>query len=91
MIGKQFRRVVILSILAAFCFTSSSICARAQSGSGRHPRKGTAVVRRAIWEYKITNTMAEEELNKLAAEGWELVAATAYPDNAVLYFKRRKR
>ena len=91
MIRKQFRRQVILSIVAAFCFTGSSIFAQAQSGSGRQPRKRTAVVRRAIWEYKITNTMPEEQLNKLAAEGWELVAATAYPDNAVLYFKRRKR
>ena len=91
MIRKHVRRLVILSILAAFCFTSSSICAQTQSGAGRQPRKRTAIVRRAIWEYKVTSTMSEEELNKLGAEGWELVAATAYPDNAALYFKRRKR
>ena len=91
MIGKQFRRFVILSILAAFCFSSSSIFAQTQSGGGRQPRKRTAVVRRAIWEYKVTSTMSDEQMNKLGAEGWELVAATAYPDNAALYFKRRKR
>jgi hypothetical protein len=31
----------------------------------------------AKWEYKILDDVTEEDLNALASEGWELVAATS--------------
>ena len=44
------------------------------------------------WEYKVTFRLVEDELNKLGAEGWELVAIQSPDiDNTLLYFRRRKR
>jgi len=44
------------------------------------------------WEYKVMNQLSEAGLNKLGAEGWELVAIT-FDDSGrsrIFYFKRSK-
>jgi hypothetical protein len=38
------------------------------------------------WEYKVANTLTEEELNKLGEQGWELVTV----EGKICVFKRPK-
>ncbi len=40
------------------------------------------------WEYRIAPGLAETELNRLGADGWELVAVGAAEAGPVLYLKR---
>jgi hypothetical protein len=43
------------------------------------------------WEYKLTNGLTEEEMNKLGDEGWELTAIIGEGRAIFLmFFKRRK-
>ncbi len=42
------------------------------------------------WEYKITGTLTEKELNEFAAQGWELAEVTATEYGPTLYLKRAK-
>jgi hypothetical protein len=44
------------------------------------------------WEYRVItqSAMAQEELNTLGAEGWELVGVVALPEKTNFYFKRAR-
>ena len=45
------------------------------------------------WEYKVVaqSAVAEEELNALGLDGWELVGIVALPERTQFYFKRLRR
>ncbi|HEX8072501.1 MAG TPA: DUF4177 domain-containing protein [Pyrinomonadaceae bacterium] len=46
---------------------------------------------KVVWEYKVVNSLTEEQLNQLGAEGWELVAVAIADDhNPRQYLKRAK-
>jgi hypothetical protein len=42
----------------------------------------------STWEYRIESDLAEAALNRLGAEGWELVAVDTRNGNATCYLKR---
>jgi hypothetical protein len=42
------------------------------------------------WEYKTTERLNEDAMNKLGEEGWELVAAVDTGYSSYLFFKRPK-
>jgi len=47
--------------------------------------------RKAAWEYKVDNSLSEEQLNQLGSEGWELVAVgVSNVNQSTLYLKRAK-
>jgi len=46
---------------------------------------------RPVWEYKITGSVSEQQLNELGSQGWELAAATAEGGNFALFLKRAKQ
>lgn len=43
-----------------------------------------------VWEYRIISDGAEESINALGAEGWELVSVACDTGRCVQYFKRPK-
>lgn len=50
---------------------------------------------RQKWEYRVVTRilaseglMAEDEINALGAEGWELAGVVSGPESATYYFKR---
>jgi hypothetical protein len=75
---KQKGWVLTLIILLAFCFAGWNALAQKQARAEK------------VWEYKITNWLSEEDMNKLGAQGWELTTSTFDSNNTFHYFKRAK-
>ena len=88
---NKLRNTLILLVFAICCLTAPTAFSQRQNKNHAQSKRVTAPRGVPLWEYKITGPITQEDINKLGAEGWELAAATAYPDNAALYFKRRKR
>lgn len=75
--------ILVLIVVAVFGLLTVSGYAQRQRSS------------RTLWEYKITQPLAEKELNELGAQGWELVEIKLRTFNGetsqeLYYFKRAK-
>ena len=85
----QRKFLSVIAIIAALYMSGETVLGQKQ------PRMSHAARVKAhtpTWEYKVTGPLSVDDLNKLGAEGWELIAIQS-PDiaNLALYFKRRKR
>ncbi|HWS86083.1 MAG TPA: hypothetical protein VN282_03925 [Pyrinomonadaceae bacterium] len=77
----KLKRVVSLVILAVALF--------AVAGWPGYAQKRDAG--RAVWEYRALVNASEPDLNKLGAEGWEMVGFSIdQSQNRVFYFKRAR-
>ena len=77
----KLRQVIALVILA--------VAVSAVAGwSGYAQKRNNA---RVAWEYRSAVNVPEQDLNKLGAEGWEMVGFTIdQSQNRVFYFKRAR-
>ncbi|HEY0346597.1 MAG TPA: hypothetical protein VGC60_00460 [Pyrinomonadaceae bacterium] len=91
---NKLGNIFIPFVLAIFCFwaCTATVLGQKQSTNRRQARHAVATRRAHVWEYKITQSLDQEAMNKLGADGWELAGIHAPNiDNVRLYFKRRKR
>jgi hypothetical protein len=80
-----------LSVIAIVAFSVNSWTVLGQK-QNKMTHSSSVTAHTSAWEYKVTGLIALDEMNKLGAEGWELIAVQAPNiDNIGLYFKRRKR
>ena len=85
----QRKFLYVIAVIAALYISGGTVLGQKQP---KVAHRSGLTVRTLTWEYKVTGLLGIEELNKLGAEGWELVAIQSLDvDNLKLYFKRRKR
>jgi hypothetical protein len=86
---RQRKFLFAIAIIAAFSVNSWTVPGQKQN---KMTHSSSVTAHTSAWEYKVTGLIALDEMNKLGAEGWELIAVQAPNiDNIGLYFKRRKR
>jgi hypothetical protein len=79
----------VLALIAALLMSGWTVLGQKQN---KMTHRSRVRAQPSAWEYKVTGLLSDNELNKLGAEGWELVAIQSPDiDNLKLYFKRRKR
>lgn len=88
---KQLRHITILFTLATLSLSAAATGLGQTQPKHRRQAKSVVVRRAQAWEYKTTEAVDLETLNKLGAEGWELAAIYSSPGYVRLYFKRPKR
>lgn len=86
---KHARMVVfiVLCILAAFV---SGRTADAQQDKRPKQQQQQQLQQRVIWEYRDAANLNLTQLNRMGAEGWELVVITPYGKDYYYVFKRAK-
>jgi hypothetical protein len=85
----QRKSLSVLALIAALSMSGWTVLGQKQN---KIIHRSRVTAQTSAWEYKVTGLLSDNELNKLGAEGWELVAIQSPDiDNLKLYFKRRKR
>jgi hypothetical protein len=80
----QRKVLTVIVITAALSMSSWTVFGQKQNKMTHRSRVPTHM---SAWEYKVTGAITVDEMNKLGAEGWELVAVQAPNiDNIGLYF-----
>ena len=79
----------MVAVTTALCMSGWTVLGQKQN---KMIHRSSVTAHTSAWEYKVTGLLSEDELSKLGAAGWELVAIQSPDiDNLKLYFKRRKR
>jgi hypothetical protein len=85
----QRKSLSVIAVIAELSMNGWTVLGQKQN---KVTHRSRATAHTSAWEYKVTGLLRDDELNKLGAEGWELVAIQSPDiDNLKLYFKRRKR